>query len=881
MRPSEWVRERIESVARYNEVVWVDDPYRLLDSDEFATLRAHMNQSGKEACVVKNPLRLREFLDRLETTSATPRYAIIDQSYTLRDPHLLPKDAKPSDLLSLVAPDWKPVVPREARLRPTVRDFLVDITGFNGWPDEVNIYPYEKLARERPEDFVIAHDTFRSLGRALTSNDLIMVGASAVLQTNLFDLQDPLVALELAFHSASHWQEVARLFNAREREVINSRLCNLPAPLGELFGTEPDVPRAALVGLLLLKQHFSEAAGIQLAFVSPVFSKYRDYDSPEIGEVKAWFLEDEVPRFERYCSTDFLAHIREQLKLDNAENARAFGQRERFSGRLRSLVSFEIDRPTLVLGQARDPFRLEHLVPELSQQRLELSEIIRSCGKTIGDLRLKRAEKLDIKELIDLFDRAAFYRVDRMIGRIETLIRYIEGPAKRQWKSIPGFEHRWTAQAKTCRELLVEASRLRDELDFNFGRLLEERYSDIVPNKILTTNLFYEKHFADWRRDVDGSVRKAAVLVIDSMRLDIWREVIRPALEGDYEVEEALGFAVLPSETKYSRRAFFAGEPPSATSRGAETELLARMLTRVHGKPVEFEEMPARPSGMSFCVRSRDARHATYAGVFDFPDALSHEVDWDPHTLHEVQRPLVTEIRALLREIGEETLVFITADHGHVLQSRGAAVDISGADGVGYRAARVTQRIEGQAAARVFQIDARTLGHSEPGWFVFPRPGFALRDADDTRRRFRPMATYRHGGISMVEVVVPIACLRHRSEPTKVYLAATAKGKAVVGAALPIEIRIHADGKVVSPVFLTTDREGIDEITVQGLSTVPKTVVVNFLPTAPGRQRVTFTARLAGEQVGQTTIQLTVAATAVPEEDVAKAKLAKLFGDEA
>ena len=143
------------------------------------------------------------------------------------------------------------------------------------------------------------------------------------------------------------------------------------------------------------------------------------------------------------------------------------------------------------------------------------------------------------------------------------------------------------------------------------------------------------------------------------------------------------------------------------------------------------------------------------------------------------------------------------------------------------------------------------------------------------------MATYRHGGIPMVEVVVPIACLRHRSEPTKVYLAATAKGKAVVGTAMLIEIRVHADGKVASPVFLATDREGIDEITVQGLSTVPKTVEVSFLPTAPGRQRVTFTARLAGEQVGQTKLQLTVATAAVLEEDVDKAKLAKLFGDEA
>ena len=97
---------------------------------------------------------------------------MVDQSYTLRDPHLPPNDAKPSDLVPLPAPDWKPFVPPDARLRLTVRDFLVDATGFDDWPSEVNIYPYEKLARERPADFIRAYETFRAMGRPLTSHDL-------------------------------------------------------------------------------------------------------------------------------------------------------------------------------------------------------------------------------------------------------------------------------------------------------------------------------------------------------------------------------------------------------------------------------------------------------------------------------------------------------------------------------------------------------------------------------------------------------------------------------------------------------------------------------------------------------------------------------------
>src|SRR5262249_5969934 len=152
------------------------------------------------------------------------------------------------------------------------------------------------------------------------------------------------------------------------------------------------------------------------------------------------------------------------------------------------------------------------------------------------------------------------------------------------------------------------------------------------------------KFIAPRRRTASPIPKKAVVLVIDSMRLDIWRELIRPALEPDYEVEESIGFALLPTETRISRRAFFAGKPPATMpTTGRESELFAALLSAVHGARVTFEDLPQSPKGMSFGVRARDG--STHAGVFDFPDALSHEVDWDPHILHEAQRPLVRELR--------------------------------------------------------------------------------------------------------------------------------------------------------------------------------------------------------------------------------------------
>lgn len=141
---------------------------------------------------------------------------------------------------------------------------------------------------------------------------------------------------------------------------------------------------------------------------------------------------------------------------------------------------------------------------------------------------------------------------------------------------MPGFEDRWNKEVRECRDLIVLAGKLRDDLDLRFGRLLESRFGEMVPAEILQTDKFYTDFMAPRRRSIDGKLSEALVLVVDSMRFDIWRELLRPALEHEYVCDEQLGFAVLPSMTEYSRRAFFAGQPPALLPpSGKESDLFA------------------------------------------------------------------------------------------------------------------------------------------------------------------------------------------------------------------------------------------------------------------------------------------------------------------
>ena len=874
MSLSSWVKEQIETRSCHHRLVWVHDPYELLETDDVSALHASLQPSGHHLLCVRNALQLRESLEGCNPAAA--RLVVLDQSYTLRDPHLLPKDAQPTDLAPLRAPDWKPLVDPGAIFTPTVRDFLCHLTGDPHWPAEVNIFPYEKLARDDPRRFIQAFDTFRRTGRSLCTGDLAVVGASAFFGVDLYDISQPLAALELAFHRSDSWLELENLFNTAEVELIRQRLQSITRPTGDLFGPNAENARMAVVTLLVLRQHFEEP-GRHLPILSPSLAAYQDCSVGLCLEAPSWFVDQEVPRFEKLITQGFRSHLHNALELGDPLKARDFVQRERFSGTLRGLVPFAISTGgrKAKRAESRDDFSLERLVPEFQETKRRLVDLVTATKKSVARLHLTPLRDLSLAKILAVFDGGGFYQVDHLVGRLSSLMRDVEGPARRHWDTVLGFEIAWTREAREGRDAINDAGTLRSDLDYLFGKLIEARYAEMVPGEFLTTDQMYDKWIGPRRRAASGSVRKAVILLIDSMRLDIWRQLVKPALERDYAVEESLGLARLPSETRVSRRCFFAGKPPAEVpASGKESDFLAAELSRFYAVPTPLVRIRTERPGMVFGVESPD--HLTYAAVFDFPDRLSHDVDWDPHMVQEALRPLIREVRAVLSQAGPDALVFIVSDHGHTRLRGGTPVYLDDADDVGYHAAYVTKRIEGRNGAHVFQIPAKTLGHATPGWYVFPKPGFYLRRAQDSAGR--PGAGYRHGGLSLFEVVVPLAVLRHREAPTNVYAQAQLRGTAVAGAESRLEISLSADGVVTSPLKLVADSEDVESQVVSGVSSTPTVVTLRYLPAAPGRRSLKFTAYLGDDAVGSTSLEVDVRPAPVPE-DAAKAKLRKLFGE--
>jgi hypothetical protein len=276
MTPSEWAISRIEALSGHYLIFWVEDPYALIAEQDIQALSERLSNRGSALIGARSAFRLYEQLQGHDPASG--HYVVIDQSCTPRQAHLLPRDCKPSDFKPIVAPHWKNLLAKDAIFRPTIRDFLKSRTDDTQWPVEVDLYPYETLARQDPWRLIEAHENFAKTGRPLTSDDLVMIGASAVFGENLLDISSPLAALKIAFHSELKWTALRGYFYETEVETIRKRLSDLPFPIGALFGKEKDTARLAVTALLVLRQHELQPGKI-LPQLSPALTPYQDAEA--------------------------------------------------------------------------------------------------------------------------------------------------------------------------------------------------------------------------------------------------------------------------------------------------------------------------------------------------------------------------------------------------------------------------------------------------------------------------------------------------------------------------------------------------------------------------------------------------------------------------
>jgi CheY-like chemotaxis protein len=287
--------------------------------------------------------------------------------------------------------------------------------------------------------------------------------------------------------------------------------------------------------------------------------------------------------------------------------------------------------------------------------------------------------------------------------------------------------------------------------------------------------------------------RKVLLLVVDCMRLDQWMTV-ESLVSEFYNIERESYFSILPSATPFARNALFSGlfpddiakEYPDNYRDGDEGSLnrnedkfLADFVKREKIKlasNVRYEKIFDNTEGEALAKRAADYYQADLvAFVFNFLDILVHgrsnnvilkEIAGSEAAFRSLMKSWFTysPLFSIMKSFAErkEFTVIITSDHGSVLCSRGTIAHGKKDTSTNLRYKygdnlncdpKEAWLIKNPIDFRLprFNIATTYIIAKEDFYFVYPNK------YNEYIRQFHN--SFQHGGISLEEMVVPIAVL--------------------------------------------------------------------------------------------------------------------------
>jgi CheY-like chemotaxis protein len=330
----------------------------------------------------------------------------------------------------------------------------------------------------------------------------------------------------------------------------------------------------------------------------------------------------------------------------------------------------------------------------------------------------------------------------------------------------------------------------RKEWNVEFTKYLEKNYTDwlVSENRPIMSPDILKKYMVPL---LQGG-NKVLLLVVDCMRLDQWLTV-EPLVADYYNIDRNLYFSLLPSATPFARNALFAGLFPddinkyypdiySEADEGSlnkdEDMLLAEQIKMQKldlPGGIRYEKVYDNTEGEALAKRAGDFFQADLvAFVFNFLDILSHgrsnnvilkEIAGSEAAFRSLMRSwfIHSPLFTILKTFAERDFtVIITSDHGSVLCSRGTMAHGKKETSTNLRYKygdnlnsdpKESWLIKNPEEYRLpkFSLATTYLIAKEDFYFVYPnRYNEFIRQYNNS---------FQHGGISLEELVVPIAVM--------------------------------------------------------------------------------------------------------------------------
>jgi CheY-like chemotaxis protein len=411
-----------------------------------------------------------------------------------------------------------------------------------------------------------------------------------------------------------------------------------------------------------------------------------------------------------------------------------------------------------------------------------------------NQILLALKKNLDTRRLVTERSTSAYQQQFRQIS-----MRLSPSLSVAEWKAVYNELVGWELELSGLADPSM-ADVLRSqwaEANDVFSRYVAERYEGWVGGKakeapLLSHQLLHHHLLPQLKKKADGPL---FLVVIDNLRLDQWR-VLEPVLAEHFRTEgQDLFFSILPSATQYARNALFAGLLPAEIQRrfpqywkweeeegsknAHEEQLLEAFLQRngLHVK-LAYHKITNLAAGKKVAETLDNLMgNALNVVVYNFVDMLSHartemevirELASDDAAYRSLTRswfehsPLLDILKGIAERGGR---VLLTTDHGTVRVSEPSKIvgDRSTTSNLRYKHGR-NLSYEGRDVLAV--KDPSKIGlprQNVSSVYVFARSDKYLVYPNN----YNHFATYyrhtfQHGGISMEEMMVPVAHLTAR-----------------------------------------------------------------------------------------------------------------------
>ncbi|MAT45424.1 MAG: hypothetical protein CL609_24110 [Anaerolineaceae bacterium] len=863
---NDWILDKLNPLQNETTVI-LKDPQRIIRPGDYI-LDEWSLQHGFTTLMCTGNLALRSWYENLRGDPDI-KLLLVDRSRV---------NAKRPRLFY---PDLQAQATPQTQLTISLRDFLIEQTGDENWPLLINHNrQISDLMLAHLSSILKTHQDLRVVSPSRFSDqDFYKILFGAMLKINPFEKLSPAKVRKLCIEQSRAFKELETILPADVMETFSSLIQQTEPPFNLLLGGDAVQIMRAFNLAAILHQHGLDYSLI-IGNLDPVLMPYREIDpaflnlamQDQIGadpdqvltDVKD--LEDHLQQSPKAIEDLFKKH----LQVEDLEAAFLVLKREKLSEMVRRTALYNLyielfrqdpnlkfhknvlkilktqenDNTFLVL---RRPSPVWETLLELYQHTIDYFSVLAKLGKTAMGIKHTPAAQLDVLDFVGFWNKDQLNRLEYYAAKVNRQMRVGDiHPLKKEcfWESL---KTRWEVAHQYLKKLNTTGDQILALLDARFQDVYHKHYTDWIKDSespLIFTHQFLERIFRKYW-DPKGN-QKAYVLVFDGMRTDAWDLFLKPVFETRFQVvQEYPASAILPTETNLSRKAISAGCLPESFPKSTrESALLAAWLEKTLGYKVKFNAIKdddTENSGITVWYQSEKLDYI----VFNFSDENLHHNNQELSLIYEstVDRIIREDVQAVLRDIPDNAVIFVTSDHGFTtMPQKAIPVPESLAPGndTKYRCMRAQERFTVREedvitfAADQMAIPTSSTDKHSPDfrYVIFPRPNAVFQRSTGRHDPDR----YSHGGLTMAECLIPMVVIngKEKKEPLFQFDSVRQVNMSYEGEAVELDIVVRSTQMIVQDTLMTFSFNAKNMPPHREVITTPKKrITVRWVPDLP------------------------------------------------